>query len=59
LTTANATYILGSPSDTWGRTWTLGDLSNTNFRVRVIDVASSTANTFFLDAIAVNLTYLP
>jgi hypothetical protein len=59
LTTANATYILGSPSDTWGRTWTLGDLSNTNFRVRVIDVASSTATTFFLDAIAVNLTYLP
>jgi hypothetical protein len=59
LTTANATYVLGSPTDTWGRTWTPGDFSNTNFRVRVIDVASSTANTFSLDAIAVNITYQP
>ena len=59
LTTANATYVLGSPADTWGRTWALGDLTNTNFRVRVIDVASSTTNTFSLDAIAVNITYQP
>jgi hypothetical protein len=59
LTTTNATYILGSPTDTWGRTWTLGDFTNTNFRVRVIDVASSTSNTFSLDAIAVNITYQP
>jgi hypothetical protein len=59
LTTANATYVLGSPTDTWGRTWTTGDFTNTNFRVRVIDVANSTANTFSLDAIAVNITYRP
>jgi predicted outer membrane repeat protein len=59
LTTVNTTYVLGSPTDTWGRTWALGDFSNTNFRVRVIDVASSTTNTFSLDAIAVNITYQP
>jgi hypothetical protein len=59
LTTANTTYILGSPTDTWGRTWTPSDFTNTTFRVRVIDVASSTANTFSLDAIAVNITYQP
>jgi CSLREA domain-containing protein len=59
LTTANATYILGSPTDTWGRTWALGDLSNTNFRVRVIDVSGSTSNTFSLDSLAVNITYQP
>jgi len=59
LTTANTTYILGSPTDTWGRTWTSDDFTNTNFRVRVIDVASSTTNTFSLDAIAVNITYQP
>lgn len=60
LTTANATYTLGTPTDNWGRTtWTLANFSNTNFRVRVIDVASSTARTFSLDSIAVNITYRP
>ena len=59
LTTSNTTYVLGSPTDTWGRTWTSADLTNTNFRVRVIDVSSSTTNTFLLDAIAVNITYQP
>jgi hypothetical protein len=59
LTSVNTTYVLGSPTDTWGRTWALGDLSNTNFRVRVIDVSGSTTNTFSLDAIAVNITYQP
>jgi hypothetical protein len=59
LTTVNTTYVLGSPTDTWGRTWALGDFSNTNFRVRVIDVSGSTTNTFSLDAIAVNVTYQP
>ncbi len=59
LTTVNTTYVLGSPTDTWGRTWALGDFTNANFRVRVIDVASSTTNTFSLDAIAVKITYQP
>ena len=60
LTTSEATYILGGPSDNWGRTWTLSDLTNTNFRLRVIDVASgSGANSrdFSLDWIAVRVTY--
>jgi hypothetical protein len=59
LTTTNATYNLGSAVDTWGRTWAPGDFANTSFRVRVIDVASSTARTFSLDSIAVNVTYQP
>jgi choice-of-anchor B domain-containing protein len=60
LTTSEATYILGSPTDTWGRTWTLANLSNANFRVRVIDVASSsgaTARDFSLDWISVRVSY--
>ena len=60
LTTSEATYILGSASDTWGRTWTLSNLSNANFRVRVIDVASSsgaTSRDFSLDWIAVRVNY--
>lgn len=59
LTTSEATYILGSTSDTWGRTWALGDFSNTNFRVRVTNVASNNARDFYLDYIAVNVTYQP
>lgn len=60
LTTSEATYILGGPKDTWGRTWTLANLSNANFRVRVIDVASSsgaTSRDFSLDWISVRVSY--
>jgi len=59
LTTSEATYTLGSTSDTWGHAWTLSQLSNGNFRVRVIDVASNTSRDFSLDYIAVNITYQP
>lgn len=60
LGTAEATYILGGPSDTWGRAWTLTNLTNTNFRVRVIDVASgssATSRDFSLDWIAIRVNY--
>ncbi|HSL29833.1 MAG TPA: hypothetical protein VK900_11585, partial [Anaerolineales bacterium] len=59
LGTSEATYILGSPSDTWGRSWTVSNFTNTNFRVRVIDVAGNTSRDFFLDYLAVNVTYQP
>jgi hypothetical protein len=59
LTTAEATYILGATSDTWGRTWATGDFSDANFRLRITDVASSTARTFTLDWAAVEVTYTP
>jgi hypothetical protein len=60
LTTSELTYILGGPSDTWGRAWTLSNLSNANFRVRVIDVASGSgapSRDFSLDWIAVRFNY--
>ena len=57
LGTGAATYILGSGTDTWGHTWTTAQLNNTNFRVRVIDVASNTTRTFSLDGIAVQVFY--
>ncbi len=59
LTTSEATYTLGGTADTWGRAWTLSELSNANFRVRVIDVASNTSRDFSLDYLAVNITYQP
>ncbi len=57
LTTSEATYLLGDSSDTWGRTWSSGDFSNANFRVRVINVASNNSRDFSLDWLAVNVTY--
>jgi hypothetical protein len=59
LTTSEATYTLGGTANTWGRTWSLSDFTNTNFRVRVINVASNTSRDFSLDYIAVNVTYQP
>ncbi len=57
LTTREQTYLLGTPSDTWGRAWTSSQLSNSNFRVRVIDISNSTARDFSLDWMAVRVTY--
>jgi hypothetical protein len=59
LSTTEATYIIGGTSDTWGRTWTPGNFNNANFRIRVIDVASNINRDFFLDYVAVNVTYQP
>jgi len=59
LSTSEATYILGGVADTWGRTWSSGNLSNANFRVRVINVSSSTSRDFSLDWVAVRVTYQP
>jgi hypothetical protein len=41
----------------WGRSWALSQLSNANFRVRVINVANSAARDFSLDWIAARITY--
>jgi hypothetical protein len=54
-----ATYSLGSTSDTWGRSWTSANFGNTGFRVRVTDVSSNASRDFYLDYIAVNVTYQP
>ena len=60
LTTALATYTLGGVANKWGRTsWAAADLGTTLFRVRVTDVASSTARTFSLDAVQVAVNYTP
>ncbi len=59
LSATPGTYTLGSATDTWGRTWTVNDRSNTNFRVRVTNIASSTARDFSLDWLAVRVTYQP
>jgi hypothetical protein len=57
LGTTEGIYILGGNADTWGHSWQVGDFSTTNFRVRVISVASSTARDFSLDWVAVKVYY--
>lgn len=57
LTTSTASYTLGGSADTWGRTWSDSNFSNTNFRVRVINVANSTSRDFSLDFAGVKVTY--
>lgn len=55
LTTNEVTYTLGGSSDTWGRTWSESDLTNSNFRVRITNVASNTSRDFSLDWVAVKI----
>jgi hypothetical protein len=57
LTTAEQSYLLGGPADNWGHAWTLSQLSNASFRVRVIDVSTSTSRDFSLDWITVRIIY--
>ena len=59
LGTSEQTFILGAASDTWGRTWGASDFSDANLRVRITNVASSTARDFRLDWVPVQLTYTP
>jgi hypothetical protein len=63
--TSEYTEVLGGSTDTWGRTWTAGELSNANFRVRLatscvpsgLDVCL--APSFRLDWVPVTVYYGP
>ena len=58
LGTSMGTFTLGSAADKWGRTWSPAEFANANFRVRVINVSSSTSRDFFLDWVAVRVSYI-
>lgn len=57
--TTETTIVFGGTADTWGRGWTLADLSTANFRVRLIDASTQTNKRFDLDHVAVSVTYTP
>jgi hypothetical protein len=57
LTKSMTTRTLGGAANTWGRAWTAAELSDANLRVRVTNVANSTARDFSLDWIAVRVSY--
>jgi hypothetical protein len=56
---AETTYIFGGTADTWGRAWTLAQLSATNLQVRIVDASTLTTKQFKLDYLAVQVTYTP
>ena len=60
-TASEHTAILGGTADPWGRIWTVGELSNANFRVRVSCYCSGGAECdsrdYYLDWVAVNVFY--
>lgn len=53
LTSTDAIYTLGSPSDTWGHTWTPAEVANGSFTIEVI--AQPDTNTVKIDAIRVRI----
>jgi len=57
LGTSMTTFTLGGVSDPWGRTWSAANLADASFRVRVINVSSSTSRDFFLDWVGVRPHY--
>ena len=60
-TTSEHTAVLGSPTDTWDRTWSPTELTNANFRVRLSTecVGSCNGRNFFLDWVPVKVYYGP
>jgi len=52
------TAVLGARNDTWGRTWSVAELSDANFRVRVTCNTDSVQG-FDLDWIPVKIHYIP
>lgn len=60
--TSEHTSVLGGAADTWGRTWTLDDLSDADFRVRLTcdcTGAACSSRDFYLDWVAVSVYYTP
>jgi hypothetical protein len=57
--TALTGYTLGGTTDTWGRTWLPAQLSDTTFRVRLINVSSSAVRDYRLDGVEVRVNYTP
>jgi hypothetical protein len=54
-----ATFLLGSASDTWDRTWSNTEFTNANFRVRITNVSGNNTRDFRLDWVPVQVTYTP
>ena len=59
LKTSEYSFIVGGEADDWGRTWSNTEFTNTNFRLRITNVAAGTNRDFSLDWVAVEVYYTP
>ncbi len=57
LSTSEASYVLGSATDTWGRSWVDSNFADANFRLRLTTIAYSNQRSFSLDWAAVRVSY--
>ena len=58
LTTSEVAYTIpAAVNDTWGHSWNETQLNNSNFRIRITDVSSSTSRDFSLDSIRAKVYY--
>jgi hypothetical protein len=57
LTATSELLVAGLRREPWGRQWSLADLSDASFRVRVIPVSDDGRRDFFLDSVAVRVSY--
>jgi hypothetical protein len=58
--TAEAAVTLGGAANTWGRTWSVSELSDANFRIRVmLDPSATLTYTFSMDLLQVKVYYTP
>jgi len=58
IQTTESADALGGSANTWGRTWTVSELNNTNFRVRVmIDPGNAITTAASLELLTVTVTY--
>ncbi|MBN1191539.1 MAG: hypothetical protein JXA46_17415 [Dehalococcoidales bacterium] len=53
----NPTDIVGGPTYTWGHTWSISELSDANFRVKLRNYSSVTGQVFYLDWVPVKVYY--
>jgi hypothetical protein len=51
------TLTVGGSSDLWGRTWTVGDFSNTNFGINIEEACSVFQGELQVDHVAVKVYY--
>jgi len=49
----------GGSTDTWGRTWTVSELNDTNFRARLISQILEESEVFEMDHIKIKVYYRP
>ncbi|NTW62208.1 DUF5011 domain-containing protein [Candidatus Saccharibacteria bacterium] len=57
-TNTDSTIVIGSNSDSWGRSWTSADFNNSNFRMRVHAVTSGPGDILNLDQIQIKVYFV-